>query len=72
MDADYGKQMGKAIRAILDMQDDCIRLFHDLDKSSHRVCIALRECCHAESRKQHRQAGILCRGIDSTLCAQGQ
>jgi hypothetical protein len=33
MDADYGKQMGKAIRAVLDMQDDCIRLFHDLDKA---------------------------------------
>jgi hypothetical protein len=33
METDYGKQMGKAIRAVLDMQDDCIRLIHDLDKS---------------------------------------
>jgi hypothetical protein len=33
MDSNYGKQMGKAIWAVLDMQDDCIRLFHDLDKA---------------------------------------
>ena len=33
MESNNGKQMGKAIRAVLDMQDDCIRLFHDLDKA---------------------------------------
>lgn len=33
MSSDYGKQMGQAIRAVLDMQDDCIRLFRDLDKA---------------------------------------
>src|SRR5665213_1218090 len=33
MDADYGQQMGKAIRAVLEMQEDCIKLFHDMDKA---------------------------------------
>jgi hypothetical protein len=33
MEADYGKQMGKAIRAVLEMHADCIRLFHDMDKA---------------------------------------
>jgi hypothetical protein len=33
MESNYGKQMGNAIQAVLDMQDDCIRLFHDLDKA---------------------------------------
>lgn len=33
MENDYGKQMGIAIHAVLDMQSDCIRLFHDLDNA---------------------------------------
>jgi hypothetical protein len=33
METDYGKQMGKALRAVRDMHDDCIRLIHDLDKA---------------------------------------
>jgi hypothetical protein len=33
MEDDYGKQMGKAIRAVLEMHADCIRLFHDMDKA---------------------------------------
>ncbi len=33
METSYGKQIGKAIRAVLDMHEDCIRLFHDLDKA---------------------------------------
>lgn len=33
METEYGKQIGVAIRAVLDMQSDCIRLFHDLDKA---------------------------------------
>lgn len=33
METDYGKQMGSAIGAVLDMQSDCIRLLRDLDKA---------------------------------------
>jgi hypothetical protein len=33
MEVDYGKQMGKAICAVLEMHADCIRLFHDMDKA---------------------------------------
>ena len=32
METENGKLMGSAIRAILDMQSDCIKLFRDLDK----------------------------------------
>lgn len=33
MESDYGKQMSSAISAVLEMQEDCIRLFRDLDKA---------------------------------------
>jgi hypothetical protein len=33
MDAEYGKQMGRAIRAVLDMHADCVKLLSDLDKT---------------------------------------
>jgi hypothetical protein len=33
MEADYGRQMGMAIRAVLEMQADCVRLIHDMDKA---------------------------------------
>jgi hypothetical protein len=32
METERGKQIGAAIRAVLEMQSDCIRLFRDLDK----------------------------------------
>lgn len=33
MGAEYGKQMGLAIRAVLDMQTDCIKLIQDVDRA---------------------------------------
>ncbi|SFS05488.1 hypothetical protein SAMN05421771_1088 [Granulicella pectinivorans] len=33
MENENGKQMGKAIRAVLDMHADCIKLLRDLDKA---------------------------------------
>ena len=33
MPTEKGVQMASAIRAVLEMQSDCIRLFHDLDKT---------------------------------------
>lgn len=33
MGAEYGKQMGLAIRAVLDMQADCIKLIQDMDRA---------------------------------------
>jgi len=33
MESEYGKQLGIAVRAVLDMQADSIRLFRDLDKA---------------------------------------
>ncbi len=33
MDTEQGKKMGSAIRAVLEMQSNCIRLFGDLDKA---------------------------------------
>ena len=32
LETDNGKLMGSAIRAVLDMQSDCVRMFRDLDK----------------------------------------
>ena len=33
METEHGKQVGMAIKAVLLMQADCIRLFRDLDKA---------------------------------------
>jgi len=37
MELDHGKQVGIAIRVVLDMQSDCIRLFHDLDRALNEL-----------------------------------
>jgi hypothetical protein len=64
MESNYGKQMGKAIRAVLDMQDDCIRLFHDLDKafSEYRSLngnIVAPDQGSSIARRQYIAAGLI-------------